>query len=83
MPVFTFNRAAAAKAARSNSTDDFEIKDIMIGEEASKYRSVLDVKYPMEEGIVRDWDDMQVKITLRFHLICTLIRYTGPKSTEP
>ena len=54
------NRAAAAKAARSNSTDDFEIKDIMIGEEASKYRSVLDVKYPMEEGIVRDWDDMQV-----------------------
>jgi len=60
-------RAAAAKAARSNSTDDFEIKDIMIGEEASKCRSVLDVKYPMEEGIVRDWDDMQLLWDYTFH----------------
>ena len=38
------------------------LQDIMIGEEASKYRSVLDVKYPMEEGIVRDWNDMEVRM---------------------
>ena len=36
----------------------FSWQDIIIGEDASKYRSVLDVKYPMEEGIVRDWHDM-------------------------
>ena len=39
----------------------------MIGEEASKYRSVLDVKYPMENGIVRDWKDMQLLWDYTFH----------------
>jgi len=54
-------RAASKSASRQVSNgdkDDFELKDIIIGEDASKYRSVLDVKYPMEEGIVRDWHDM-------------------------
>ena len=30
----------------------------MIGDEASKLRSMLEVTYPMENGIVRSWDDM-------------------------
>lgn len=38
--------------------DDIEVKDIMVGEEASKLRSMLEVNYPMENGIVRNWDDM-------------------------
>ncbi|KAK3580759.1 hypothetical protein CHS0354_023044 [Potamilus streckersoni] len=38
--------------------DDIEVKDIMLGEEASKLRSMLEVNYPMENGIVRNWDDM-------------------------
>jgi len=58
---------AASKSANRNSTGDMEIKDIMIGEDASKYRSVLDVKYPMEEGIVRDWNDMQLLWDYTFH----------------
>jgi actin-related protein 2 len=30
----------------------------MIGEEATKARNFLDLKYPVNEGIVKDWDDM-------------------------
>lgn len=30
----------------------------MIGDEASQLRSMLEVTYPMENGIVRSWDDM-------------------------
>ena len=31
----------------------------MVGEEASELRSMLEVSYPMENGIVRSWDDMK------------------------
>ena len=30
----------------------------MVGDEASKLRSMLEVNYPMENGMVRNWDDM-------------------------
>ena len=30
----------------------------MIGHEASQLRSMLEVTYPMENGIVRNWEDM-------------------------
>lgn len=30
----------------------------MIGDEASQLRSMLEVTYPMENGIVRSWEDM-------------------------
>lgn len=30
----------------------------MVGDEASQLRSMLEVSYPMENGIVRNWDDM-------------------------
>ena len=30
----------------------------MVGDEASKLRSYLELSYPMENGIVRNWDDM-------------------------
>lgn len=35
-----------------------EIKDIMCGDEASAVRSALQVSYPMENGIIRNWEDM-------------------------
>nr|XP_023649025.1 actin-related protein 2 isoform X2 [Paramormyrops kingsleyae] len=37
---------------------NIEIKDLMMGEEASQLRSFLEVSYPMENGIVRCWEDM-------------------------
>lgn len=30
----------------------------MIGDEASKLRALLECSYPMENGIVRNWEDM-------------------------
>ena len=33
----------------------------MVGDEASELRSMLEVNYPMENGIVRNWDDMKSK----------------------
>ncbi|CAG6016489.1 unnamed protein product [Menidia menidia] len=38
---------------------NIEIKDLMVGDEASELRSMLEVNYPMENGIVRNWDDMK------------------------
>jgi len=40
--------------------NNLEIKDIMVGDEASQLRSMLEVTYPMENGIVRNWDDMMI-----------------------
>jgi len=34
-------------------------KDLMVGDEASQLRSMLEVNYPMENGIVRNWEDMK------------------------
>ena len=42
----------------ANRAEDIEVKDLMVGDEASKLRSMLEVNYPMENGMVRNWDDM-------------------------
>ncbi|CAI9730253.1 actin-related protein 2 isoform X2 [Octopus vulgaris] len=42
----------------TNKVGNIEVKDLMVGEEASALRSMLEVKYPMENGIVRNWEDM-------------------------
>merc|ERR1711892_281967 len=39
--------------------DDVEVKDLMVGDNASKLRSMLECSYPMENGMVRSWEDMQ------------------------
>lgn len=35
-----------------------EVKDKVVGDEANKLRSLLELSYPMENGIVRNWEDM-------------------------
>jgi actin-related protein 2 len=42
----------------STKINNIELKDLMVGDEASTLRSMLEVSYPMENGIVRNWDDM-------------------------
>ncbi|KAK2160265.1 hypothetical protein LSH36_137g06065 [Paralvinella palmiformis] len=37
---------------------DIELKDLMVGEVASQLRAMLEVNYPMENGVVRNWQDM-------------------------
>ena len=36
---------------------DLELKEVMYGDEASPYRALLDITYPIDEGRVRNWDD--------------------------
>ena len=43
------------------------LKDLMVGDEASQLRSMLEVNYPMENGIVRNWDDMKHVWNYTFH----------------
>ncbi|KAF6221220.1 hypothetical protein HO133_002075 [Letharia lupina] len=38
---------------------DIVVKDIMCGDEAAAARSMLQITYPMENGIVKRWDDME------------------------
>lgn len=33
--------------------------DVFIGRRAQEFRGLLKIKYPMEHGIVTDWDDME------------------------
>jgi centractin len=33
--------------------------DVFIGRKAQEFRGLLRIKYPMEHGIVNDWDDME------------------------
>lgn len=33
--------------------------DLFIGRKAQELRGLLKIKYPMEHGIVTDWDDME------------------------
>jgi actin-related protein 2 len=43
---------------RSNqSIGDVELRDIMFGDEASPYRALLDITYPVAHGKVDNWDD--------------------------
>ncbi|RPB13985.1 Actin/actin-like protein [Morchella conica CCBAS932] len=37
---------------------DIVVKDIMCGDEAAAARSMLQITYPMDNGIIKRWDDM-------------------------
>lgn len=39
---------------------DITLKDVHVGDEASELRAMLEVNYPMDNGIVRNWDDMRI-----------------------
>lgn len=41
--------------------------DSFIGDKALKYRDILNLRYPMEHGIVTNWDDMEKVWHYLFH----------------
>jgi actin-related protein 2 len=41
----------------------------MVGDEASRYRSLLELSRPTEEGRVRNWDDMEILLRYSFQRI--------------
>lgn len=59
-PEHIFPSLVGRPVLRSSAkVGDVEIKDLMVGENASKLRSMLEVNYPMDNGIVRNWEDMK------------------------
>lgn len=59
-PEFTFPSIVGRPILRAEEKLDGPVlKDIMVGNEANAMRSALDIRYPMDNGIVRDWDDME------------------------
>ena len=44
-----------------------DLKDCYVGEEAQTYRGMLNIKYPIEYGIVTNWDDMESVWYHTFH----------------
>jgi len=38
--------------------EDAKLKDIMVGDQAQKMRNNLQITYPLDNGIIRNWEDM-------------------------
>jgi len=58
-PAHIFPAMVGRPIVRSSvKVNDIEIKDLMVGEECALLRQMLEVTYPMENGVVRNWDDM-------------------------
>lgn len=58
-PTYVFPSMVGRPILRSEEKiDGAELKDLMIGDEAQKFRTMLQISYPMDNGIVRNWDDM-------------------------
>lgn len=58
-PLKTFPSLVGRPIIRAQyQTDGIEVKDMVVGDEANKLRSLLELSYPMENGIVKNWDDM-------------------------
>lgn len=45
--------------AEEDLLDTSALKDIMVGDEAAANRRALEISYPMENGIIRNWEDME------------------------
>lgn len=45
--------------AEESLSEAVDLKDIMCGDEAAAARQYLEIKYPVENGIVRNWEDME------------------------
>ncbi|RCI13018.1 hypothetical protein L249_1095 [Ophiocordyceps polyrhachis-furcata BCC 54312] len=60
-PEFQFPSIVGRPILRSEekTDNDLVIKDIMCGDDAAAARTMLQISYPMENGIVKKWDDMQ------------------------
>lgn len=45
--------------AEESVSESIELKEIMCGDEAAAIRHCLEIKYPVENGIVKNWEDME------------------------
>lgn len=42
------------------NTDGVVLKDVMVCDETTEHRSMLELTYPLKEGTVENWDDMML-----------------------
>jgi actin-related protein 2 len=45
--------------AEEEALGNIALKDIMVGDEAAAVRQALEISYPVENGVVRNWEDME------------------------
>ncbi|AAS52236.1 ADR316Wp [Eremothecium gossypii ATCC 10895] len=86
-PDYTFPSIVGRPILRADERANVStpLKDIMIGDEASQVRSYLQISYPMENGIIRDWADMELLWDYAFYEQMKLPSTSGGKVllTEP
>ena len=59
-PNFSFPSMVGRPLLRfEEKVGDAEVKELVVGDECAAQRAMLDVSYPVENGIVRNWDDMK------------------------
>nr|QGN00915.1 Arp2D [Drosophila tsukubaensis] len=46
------------RARNRNEVDVLQVQDVMVGDEALALRALLEISYPMEQGLIRNWEDM-------------------------
>lgn len=44
--------------ADEHVTEEVDLQDVMVGDDAAAARALLEVTYPVDNGIIRSWDDM-------------------------
>jgi actin-related protein 2 len=67
-PRFTIPSIAGRPLLRANQKiGEVELKPLMLGDEANPLRSYLEITYPIREGIVDNWDDMEALWGYTFH----------------
>jgi len=51
----------------------------MVGDEAAPYRAMLELNHPVEEGIVKDWNDMELIWRYAFEKVNSLFNINKMK----
>ena len=86
-PLATFpsivGRPILRAEEKSQETGDVTVKDIMVGDEAAAVRSLLQISYPMDNGIIKNWEDMGHVWNKTFELLGVDTRGGKILLTEP
>ena len=70
--------AIVGRPKNASAMQGINSKSLFIGDEANQKRGILNLKYPIETGIINDWEDMQA-VWQHLALACQCqTPYAGP-----